>query len=215
MAQDSSRATTEPRVVAGPVAAPAKASDLAQDDAAPQPPALAPASNRRARRGAIATAVATAALLGGAAFFWARKAPMPVAASGVASGASVAGGAAASVRTAAAVVGGSTAGSGTAAAGAGFPGGPGARPAVARDAQKARELVGKAQEWQLNGDTGTARDLLEQAVQLDPDNAEAHYRLGALFLNSQPDRARAEYEASRRINPQKYGDIVQGILNNL
>jgi len=40
-------------------------------------------------------------------------------------------------------------------------------------------------------------------------------RLGAHLAITGRDRARAEYEASRRLNPQKYGDIVQGILNNL
>jgi serine/threonine protein kinase len=92
---------------------------------------------------------------------------------------------------------------------------PAPSAAVQRDPAKARELVLRASEWQEANDTGAARDLLEQAVQLDPDNAEAHYRLGGLFLNSQPSRARAEYEAARRLNPQKYADVVDTILKGL
>ena len=101
---------------------------------------------------------------------------------------------------------------------------PAAPPAVAtkafaapvqRDPPKARELVLRASEWQAANDTGAARDLLEQAVLLDPDNAEAHYRLGGLFLNSQPSRARNEYEAARRLNAPKYADVVDTILKSL
>ena len=88
-------------------------------------------------------------------------------------------------------------------------------PAAPRDPEKARALITKASEWQRDGDTGAARDLLEQAVQLDPDNAEAHYRLGNLFLNSQPQRARLEYEASVRLDPTRYGEVVKGILKDL
>jgi len=90
-----------------------------------------------------------------------------------------------------------------------------AAPQPARDPAKAKELVLRATEWQAANDTGAARDLLEQAVQLDPDNAEAHYRLGALFLNSQPSRARAEYEAAKRLNAHKYADVVDTILKGL
>ena len=94
---------------------------------------------------------------------------------------------------------------------------PSAPPAAAtaRDPAKARELVQRASEWQAANDTGTARDLLEQAIRLDPDNAEAHYRLGGLFLNSQPDRARVEYEAAKRLNAPKYADVVDTILKGL
>jgi Tfp pilus assembly protein PilF len=84
-----------------------------------------------------------------------------------------------------------------------------------RDPAKAKELVQRASEWQAANDTGTARDLLEKAIDLDPDNAEAHYRLGGLFLNSQPDRARTEYEAARRLNSAKYADVVDTILKGL
>ena len=86
---------------------------------------------------------------------------------------------------------------------------------VQRDPAKAKELVLRASEWQAANDTGAARDLLEQAVLLDPDNAEAHYRLGGLFLNSQPSRARSEYEAARRLNAPKYADVVDTILKGL
>ncbi|MFN2548824.1 MAG: protein kinase [Myxococcales bacterium] len=84
-----------------------------------------------------------------------------------------------------------------------------------RDPAKARELVQRASEWQAANDTGAARDLLEQAIALDPDNAEAHYRLGGLFLNSKPERARAEYEAAKRLNAPKYADVVDTILKGL
>jgi serine/threonine protein kinase len=84
-----------------------------------------------------------------------------------------------------------------------------------RDPQKAKELVQRASEWQAANDTGAARDLLEQAIALDPDNAEAHYRLGGLYLNSKPDRARSEYEAARRLNAPKYADVVDTILKGL
>ena len=88
-------------------------------------------------------------------------------------------------------------------------------PLPARDPEKARQLIEKAGDWQRDGDTGAARDLLEQAVQLDPDNAEAHYRLGNLFLNSQPQRARLEYEASVRLAPETYREVVRSILKDL
>ena len=87
--------------------------------------------------------------------------------------------------------------------------------ALPREPEKARELVARASEWQAANDTGTARDLLEKAIELDAENAEAHYRLGGLFLNSQPERARREYEAARRLNPPRYGDVVDQILKGL
>ncbi len=96
----------------------------------------------------------------------------------------------------------------------GFSAGPAKQP-VQRDPDKARALISKASEWQRDGDTGAARDLLEQAVQLDPDNAEAHYRLGNLFLNSQPQRARLEYESSVRLDPTRYSEVVKGILKDM
>ena len=90
------------------------------------------------------------------------------------------------------------------------------RPApVPRDAGRARELVLEASRWQKNGDTGTARDLLEQAVQFDPDNAEAHNRLGHLYLNSQPERARRHLEDARRLDGKTYREEVDNILKQL
>jgi Tfp pilus assembly protein PilF len=56
---------------------------------------------------------------------------------------------------------------------------------------------------------------LLEAIELDPDNAEAHYRLGGLFLNSQPERARTEYQAAKRLNAPKYADVVNTILKGL
>ncbi len=96
---------------------------------------------------------------------------------------------------------------------AGAPSTPPARQP--RDPEKAKELVQRASELQAASDTGTARDLLLQAIDLDPDNAEAHYRLGGLFLNSQPERARTEYEAAKRLNAPKYADVVDTILKGL
>jgi len=84
-----------------------------------------------------------------------------------------------------------------------------------RDAGRARELVLEASRWQKNGDTGTARDLLEQAVQFDPDNAEAHNRLGHLYLNSQPERARRHLEDARRLDGKTYREEVDNILKQL
>jgi tRNA A-37 threonylcarbamoyl transferase component Bud32 len=81
-----------------------------------------------------------------------------------------------------------------------------------RDPAKAQELVTQAKEWLHKDNTAAARDLFEKAAQLDPDNAEAHHTLGALFLESQPDRARQEYELSKKLNPQKYGDDVDLVL---
>ncbi len=87
--------------------------------------------------------------------------------------------------------------------------------AVQRDPERAQQLIAKSSQWQRDGDTGAARDLLEQAVLLDPDNAEAHYRLGNLFHNSQPQRARSEYETAMRLDPQKYGEVVKSVLRDL
>ena len=84
-----------------------------------------------------------------------------------------------------------------------------------RDPVKAQELLRQAAEWQSNNNTAAARDLVEKAVLLDPDNAEAHYRLGGLFLESQPERARHEYELSKKLNPLKYADNVDMILKSL
>jgi hypothetical protein len=84
-----------------------------------------------------------------------------------------------------------------------------------RDPERARELVLHAREKQAAGDAAFARDLLEQAIRVDPANAEAHFRLGGLFLETQPDRARREYEASGKLDPDRYAANVQTILNDM
>src|SRR5207237_10383842 len=84
-----------------------------------------------------------------------------------------------------------------------------------RDPQRALDLIAQSQARQLGGDAVAARDLLEQAVRADPRNAEAHYRLGGLVRSSEPQRARAEYEASRRLDPDRYGPDVEQILRDL
>jgi hypothetical protein len=82
-------------------------------------------------------------------------------------------------------------------------------------AAQARSLVQQASEWQANHDTAAARDFLERALALDPDNSEAHYRLGALLLASQPGRAKAELAAAKLLDPQKYTDAVDSALRQL
>ena len=91
---------------------------------------------------------------------------------------------------------------------------PARRP---RDPEKAKELVQRASDWQAvnDNDTGTTRDLLLEAVELDPDNAEAHYRLGGLFLNSWPERARTEYQAAKRLDAPRYAGVVDTILKGM
>jgi serine/threonine protein kinase len=94
------------------------------------------------------------------------------------------------------------------------PAGAAGAPGV-RDPDKAGALVKQSSQLQMDGDTGAARDLLEQAIVLDPDNAEAHFRLGRLFHQTQPQRARAEYERARKLNPDKYGAQVGTALGTL
>jgi len=81
-----------------------------------------------------------------------------------------------------------------------------------RDGARATELVRSAAEREAAGDHAAARDLLLQAVEADPENAEAHYRLGGLFRGSQPERARQEYAAAKRLDAKKYGAAVDAIL---
>jgi len=83
-----------------------------------------------------------------------------------------------------------------------------------RSVAEADQLVRRAASDSTT-DSGAARDLLLQAIEIDPDNAEAHYRLGGLFLKSQPERARVEYETAKRLNPKKYADVVDATLRNL
>ena len=40
-------------------------------------------------------------------------------------------------------------------------------------------------------------------------------QIGGLFLNSQPERAKIEYTAAKRLNPAKYADVVDTILKSL
>jgi hypothetical protein len=84
-----------------------------------------------------------------------------------------------------------------------------------RAAAQAEQLVQRAAQSESSSDSSAARDLLLEALAIDPDNAEAHYRLGGLFLKSQRERARVEYQAAKRLNPKKYGDVVDAILKNL
>jgi serine/threonine-protein kinase len=84
-----------------------------------------------------------------------------------------------------------------------------------RDAAHARKLVRSAAEREAASDHGAARDLLLQAIEADPENAEAHYRLGGLMRGSQPERARQEYAAAKRLDAEKYGDAVDTILKGL
>jgi cytochrome c-type biogenesis protein CcmH/NrfG len=68
---------------------------------------------------------------------------------------------------------------------------------------------------QLAGDPAEARTLLEEALRLRPDAevaAEAHYLLAGLVSDSEPDRARREYEASRALDPRRYSEAVDRIL---
>ena len=86
---------------------------------------------------------------------------------------------------------------------------------TARDPLRALDLIAQSEKRQVAGDALAARDLLEQALLADPRNAEAHYRLGGLFRASNPRRARAEYEASRRLDPDRFGPDVERILREL
>ena len=84
-----------------------------------------------------------------------------------------------------------------------------------RDPGRARQLVRQAAQLESSSDPQPALDLLLQAVEADPDNAEAHYRLGGLFLKAEPERARTEYAAAKRLDRAKYGDVVDTILKGL
>ncbi len=98
-----------------------------------------------------------------------------------------------------------------------------ARPPVAvsaaavsgSDRARARELVRRAAQIDPSSDPSAAVLLLQEAVAADPDSAEAHYRLGGLFLKSEPERARAEYALAKRLDPARYGVVVDTILKGL
>jgi tetratricopeptide (TPR) repeat protein len=86
----------------------------------------------------------------------------------------------------------------------------------ARDPGRARQLVDKASEALGQQDTGGAMSLLHEALALDPDIAEAHYRMAGLFmLENKPDRAREEYQAAKRLDPRRYAKRVDEILRSL
>ena len=84
-------------------------------------------------------------------------------------------------------------------------------PNSARTKPDAAALVEQAHQLQRDGDTGAARDLLERAVALDPDNARAHYSLGGLYLYTQPERARLEYDLSVKLDAKTYAAQVRAI----
>ncbi len=86
---------------------------------------------------------------------------------------------------------------------------------VSRDAVLARTLVAQSREREQAGNLAAARDLLEAALIADGQNAEAHYRLAGLLVATDPPRARAEYEASRKLDPVRYGETVARILDHL
>jgi hypothetical protein len=83
------------------------------------------------------------------------------------------------------------------------------------DAALARTLVAQSREREQAGNLAAARDLLEAALAADPANAEAHYRLANLLLPRDSGRARTEYEASRKLDPVRYGETVARILEDL
>jgi tetratricopeptide (TPR) repeat protein len=95
------------------------------------------------------------------------------------------------------------------------PGTVAVEPKVTKDPAKAASLVEEASRLQKDGDTGAARDLLEQAVVLDPDNAGIHFRLATLYSSTKPQRAREEYQASIRLDEKKYGELARMALGAL
>jgi serine/threonine-protein kinase len=108
-----------------------------------------------------------------------------------------------------------TPGANTPAAATPSPGVAAAAQKLSRDPAKAATLVEEASRLQRDGDTGAARDLLEQAVGLDPDNAAIHFRLGTLYSSTKPARAREEYEAAIRLDEAKYGEQARMMMQAL
>ncbi len=92
----------------------------------------------------------------------------------------------------------------------------GADAAPASEARaKASTLFEQAHQLQRESDTASARDLLEQAVALDPDNARAHYSLAGLYLHTQPARARAQYDLAVKLDAATYAAQVALIESTL
>ncbi|HYS07566.1 MAG TPA: protein kinase [Myxococcales bacterium] len=88
-------------------------------------------------------------------------------------------------------------------------------PVPLRNPGEAAEMVRRSVDAETANDLPAARDLLLKAIEADSDNAEAHYRLGALLLGSQPERARSEYKAAKRLDTAKYGEAVDAVLKGL
>jgi eukaryotic-like serine/threonine-protein kinase len=88
-------------------------------------------------------------------------------------------------------------------------------PTAHRDPVLAHELVMQAGDDEQSGRLEAAQDRLEAAIAAEPENAEAHYRLAKLLVATQPLRARAEYELSRKLDPVHYGESVARILADL
>jgi serine/threonine-protein kinase len=84
-----------------------------------------------------------------------------------------------------------------------------------RDSAAVSDWLAQAAERERAGNAAGAREMLESAIAADPDNAEAHYRLAALLMTDEPERARAEYELSRKLDPIRYGETVARILDGL
>jgi tRNA A-37 threonylcarbamoyl transferase component Bud32 len=82
-----------------------------------------------------------------------------------------------------------------------------------RDSALIRDLLTQATRREQSGDLLGARELLEAAITAEPDSAEAHYRLAGLLMTIDPDRARSEYELSRKLDPMRYGESVARILD--
>jgi serine/threonine protein kinase len=88
-------------------------------------------------------------------------------------------------------------------------------PAMVRNPARSSQLVRRSVDAETANDGRAARDLLLQAIEADPENAEAHYRLGTLLLRSQPDRARSEYQTAKRLDAAHYAEAVDAVLKGL
>jgi eukaryotic-like serine/threonine-protein kinase len=84
--------------------------------------------------------------------------------------------------------------------------------ASADDVRRAHQVALRAEGEEMAGRADLALDLLLKAVALDPNDAEIHYRLGALLLQADPQRARAEYQAAKRLDSRRYAAAVDAVL---